>query len=188
MQKYELVVMIDHTVKKNDREKIVLDFEAKLGKAMLKKDDIGIVQLEYDLRKNKWNDTAYVLSYYLELELDQLAMLKEEFQYNKFVLRTRLFKMRGDQEFMIFADLQKGLETIIEGRGKQRFGQKLAFFSNNANTKYLTWKSIPMLNKYMTRFGDIKPRKFTGNSVLKQKKVRKCILRAKELGFMAYIK
>ena len=45
-----------------------------------------------------------------------------------------------------------------------------------------------MLKKYITRFGDIKPREYTHNSVGTQKKLKSIILRARELGFIAYKK
>lgn len=45
-----------------------------------------------------------------------------------------------------------------------------------------------MLRKYITRFGDIKPRAYTNNSVATQKKLKKEILRARELGFIEYKK
>ncbi|MEI6773430.1 MAG: hypothetical protein WCL18_00965 [bacterium] len=42
-------------------------------------------------------------------------------------------------------------------------------------------KSIAMLKKYITRFGDIKPREYTHTSVGTQKKLKTVILRAREL-------
>lgn len=45
-----------------------------------------------------------------------------------------------------------------------------------------------MLKKYITRFGEIKPRAYTSNSVSTQKKLKTAILRARELGFVAYKK
>jgi|GEM_PF-1920216 len=45
----------------------------------------------------------------------------------------------------------------------------------------INWKSITLLQHYITRFGNIKPRKYTGNNVSYQKAVRKAIIRAREL-------
>ncbi|MBS8121793.1 30S ribosomal protein S18 [Candidatus Vampirococcus lugosii] len=64
---------------------------------------------------------------------------------------------------------------------------KKSYFDKN-NEYLINWKSVILLKKYMTRFGDIKPRRFTGNSVSQQKKVRKAIIRARELGIIEYIK
>jgi ribosomal protein S18 len=69
-----------------------------------------------------------------------------------------------------------------------RFGQKISFFAREENKKYLDWKSIVILHKYLTRFGDIKPRRYTSNTISRQKKVRRCIIRARELGVLEYLK
>ncbi len=45
-----------------------------------------------------------------------------------------------------------------------------------------------MLKKYITRFGDIKPREYTNSSVSTQKKLKTAILRARELGFIPFKK
>lgn len=62
------------------------------------------------------------------------------------------------------------------------------FFADKKNEKYLNRKSVMMLKKYITRFGDIKPREYTHNSVSTQKKLKTVILRARELGLLAYKK
>lgn len=49
-------------------------------------------------------------------------------------------------------------------------------------------KAVPLLTKYMTRFDDIKPRKYSGHSVAMQKKMRSAIIRAREIGLVAYTK
>ena len=50
----------------------------------------------------------------------------------------------------------------------------------------ISWKAAPLLQEYMTRFDNIKPRKYSKHSVRVQKKLRKNIIRARELGLMAY--
>ncbi len=49
-------------------------------------------------------------------------------------------------------------------------------------------KAVPLLQQYMTRFDDIKPRKYSWHSVAMQKKVRKAIIRAREIGLISYTK
>jgi ribosomal protein S18 len=56
------------------------------------------------------------------------------------------------------------------------------------NEKYINWKSPVFLNEYISRFADIKARKYTKNSVKIQKKLRKAIIRARELGLLPYVK
>ena len=61
-------------------------------------------------------------------------------------------------------------------------------YFNKENEYLINWKSVDLLNKYVTRFWDMKPRKFTGNSVAQQKKIKKAISRSRELGLLPYIK
>ncbi len=66
--------------------------------------------------------------------------------------------------------------------------KKVDFFSSSENEQLINRKSVNLLKRYMTRFGDIKKRKYTGNSVKHQKAVRQAIIRARELGLLPYIK
>ncbi len=65
---------------------------------------------------------------------------------------------------------------------------KKTFFVDSKNHEYINWKAVSALKKYVTRFGDIKPRKYTWVSVKVQKKIRKSIIRARELGLLPYIR
>lgn len=62
------------------------------------------------------------------------------------------------------------------------------FFKKENNVELINWKSVDVLKYYTTRFGNIKPRKYTGNSVKHQKMVRQAIIRARELGLLPYVK
>lgn len=50
----------------------------------------------------------------------------------------------------------------------------------------ISWKSVALLHEYTTRFDSIKPRKYSTHSVRVQKKLKKAISRARELGILAY--
>lgn len=62
------------------------------------------------------------------------------------------------------------------------------FFKEAGKESLISWKSVELLKRYMTRFWDIKPKKYSWNSVKHQKHVRKAIIRARELGILEYIK
>ncbi|MEF2175280.1 MAG: 30S ribosomal protein S18 [Candidatus Absconditabacteria bacterium] len=62
------------------------------------------------------------------------------------------------------------------------------FFSEKENEQLINWKSVELLKRYVSRFGNIKPRIYTGNSVRHQKALRNAIIRARELGLINYIK
>ncbi|NOZ43734.1 MAG: 30S ribosomal protein S18 [bacterium] len=122
------------------------------------------------------------------MDQEALSLIKETLLYDTSVLRYKIFLMKKEQKFHKYAELTKQMNDLIEGRGKQRFGQKVRFFANSESVKYLDWKAIPMLKKYITRFGDIKPRSYTGNSISRQKKLRRIIIRGRELGLLEYIR
>jgi len=61
-------------------------------------------------------------------------------------------------------------------------------FKDKTNLDLINWKSVDFLRAYTTRFGNIKPRRFTGLSVSHQKKVRQAIIRARELWVLPYKK
>lgn len=188
MKKYDLVLLLDHEMKKEDREQFLSDLEAKIKDNIVDKDEIGLLDLKYELNEKKGKDRAYFVSYYLQLDHDAMELIKQSLLYNKSVLRYSIFAMGESQEFFKYNELQKTLEKIIDGRQKQRFGQKISFYANDDHVKYLSWKATPMLKKYVSRFGDIKPRAYTGNTISRQKQVRKCIIRSRELGLLEYVR
>ncbi len=96
--------------------------------------------------------------------------------------------MGKNEEFLNFAKNNQELAAVIETWDAKKLGQKINFFADKKNDKYINRKSIIMLKKYITRFGDIKPREYTGNAVSTQKKLKTMILRARELGFIEYKK
>ena len=54
--------------------------------------------------------------------------------------------------------------------------------------EYLSRKAVPLLKKFVSRFDMIKPRKYAKHSVTLQKRMRKVILRARELAMIPYTK
>lgn len=52
----------------------------------------------------------------------------------------------------------------------------------------INWKNVTLLNSFIDRFGNIKPRKFSGNSVKFQKHIREQIIRARELWLIGFAK
>jgi small subunit ribosomal protein S18 len=66
--------------------------------------------------------------------------------------------------------------------------KKKNILKDKRNLQYVNRKAVLLLKDYMTRFGDIKPRKYTGHPVSHQKKVKEAIQRAREIGVMPYTK
>jgi ribosomal protein S6/ribosomal protein S18 len=188
MKKYELVLMVDPSLKQTDHKTLIDEIEVVLWSNILDTDVIGLQQLMYDLGSVAWNNRAYFVSYYLQGDAESLDAIRKALLYNKWVMRYFLFSMSNTQPFHHFEALHQDLNKVIQSREETKFWQKLTFFIDKRNAWYISRKSIPMLQKYMTRFWNIKPRKYTNNSVQTQKKLRTVILRAREMGLLHYTK
>jgi len=188
MQKYDVVLLVDASLSETNRKEVVSDFEKLIKKNIVQQDDIGLQQLAYNLGNKAWNDKAYMYSYCIEAEAEDLDMIKKNVLYNKAIKRYFIFKMNKTADFVTFKKVNDELNAVIEGWDAKKLWQKVSFFSDKKNEKYISRKSVTMLKKYITRFGNIKPREYTHNSVGTQKKLKTTILRARELGLLAYTK
>lgn len=186
MQKYELVLMLNYQAQDSERKELLEKFEKEFKSSIVSKDDMWIRELHHDLKWKKWENRAYFVSYYLDVEPSSLQNIRKTFLYTNTVVRYEIFKMSQTQEFFEFDKLQKELEKIIEGRDDKRFGNRISFLSHAENEKYINWKAITILQKYVTRFGNIKPRKYTKNLVKTQKKLRSEIIRARGLWLIEF--
>lgn len=183
MKNYELVLMLKVSITEAERKALLSDIESKYK--VLDKDEIGMKDLCFTVKGGI--KQAYFVSYSMELSAENIADLKKSLLYNPILIRYEIFARDANQEFFHFEQLQSSFEKVIEEIKDRKFGQKVTFFTKAENAKYLNWKSITILKYYQTRFGDIKPRLYTGNSVRTQKALRKEIIRARTLGLLPFL-
>lgn len=188
MQKYDVVLLLDASLAETNRKEVVSEFEKLIKKNLVAQDEVGLQELSYNLGNKAWNDKAYIYSYCIEAEAEDLDMIKKNVLYNKAIKRYVIFKMEKNAEFLTFAKVNDELNAIIEWWDVKKLWQKVKFFSDKKNEKFLNRKSVAMLKKYITRFGNIKPRDYTDNSVSTQKKLKSIILRTRELALLPYKK
>lgn len=186
MQKYELVLLLDYQAQDTTRKDLLSKFESNFKDNILAKDDMWLQEMSHDMKGKKWNNRAYFVSYHINADANKLNEIRKNFLYANLVVRYDVFKMWNEQTFFEFDKLQKELEKIIDSRDDKRFGNKISFFSLDDNSKYINWKAVVILKKYITRFWNIKPRKYTKNLVKVQKKLRKEIIRARTLGLLEF--
>jgi len=188
MQRYELVLLLNSQVQESERTTFLSKIESSFKSNIIQKDDIWLKETAYSIHGKSWNNMVYYVSYYMNLETSELEELKKSLLYTNIVIRYEIFRMRKDDEMLEFAKVQEELEKIMESRDDKRFGNKVSFLSHAENGKYINWKSIAILKKYMTRFWEIKPRSYTKNSVKTQKKLRQEIIRARSLWLLEFIR
>ena len=188
MKNYELVLLLNPSVQDKEQKEFIAGLEKEIQENIVEKDDIGLLTLAHDLWEKTGNNKFYFVSYYLKADCDISDKINKFLLYNKVVYRHAIFCMTKKEENLSFEKTNQELQKVIDEWVEKKKGHKMTFFTKSENEKYVSWKSLPMLKKYMTRFGDIKPRKYTGNSVKLQKYLRKIIIRAREMGVLEYVK
>lgn len=188
MKHYELVLLLNATLQEKERKDLISGLEKEIEGSILQKDDMGLLTIAHDLGEKKGNDKFYFVSYYLNADKNVTDTIKKFLLYNKVVYRYFLFGMNKTDEMFSFEKINEQMTKIIENWEEKKMGNKVTFFTKSENKKYISWKAIPMLKKYVTRFGNIKPRKYTGNAVNVQKTLRNTIIKAREIGVLQYIK
>jgi ribosomal protein S18/ribosomal protein S6 len=202
---YELVVLLSPQLSKDEQDAINAKIDALLGAGKKQVDSMGLVQLAHTIGKAKINQ-AHITSYYCELDAQTIAALKHELRITKGVARYVIFAMTASQPFLIYSEVNKKFDKMEEEKKeaavvaaekpelatkssskKPESMVRKGYFNKDSHNEELSRKSVRLLKYYITRFGDMKPRKFMGNSVSQQKKVRQAILRSRELGLTAYI-
>ncbi len=202
MQKlYELVVLLHPQLSKDEQEAIYNKIDTLLGAGKKQTDAMGLVQLAHPIGKSRLTQ-VHMTSYYCEITPQVIAAIKQELSITKGVVRHVFFAMAAHEPFLLFADVNKKFEKpVVEAPAATEEKVEIAtkssskkpeqlvrkgYFNKDSHRQELSWKAVKLLTFYMTRFGEVKPRRFMGNSVSQQKKVRQAILRARELGVLAY--
>jgi len=183
MKNYELVLMLNVSTTENAKKEFLSGVESKCK--VLDKDDMGVQSLYFTLKGGV--KQAYFVSYNIEAEDKEIEEIRNYLKYNTTLIRYEIFARSAGQEFFFFEKLQAVFDKTIEEIKDKKYGQKVIFFTKEENEKYINWKSIAILKYYLTRFGTIKPRFYTGNSVKIQKKLRKEIIRARGFGLLPFI-
>ena len=86
-RKYEVLLLLDPTLAKEDLIKLIENIEAKLGGKIVKKDEWGIKKLAYSIKKFK---EAYYILYYVETESAKITELRNLIAVNKKILRPMI--------------------------------------------------------------------------------------------------
>ncbi len=84
---------MDPKLNETERNAVLDSFEKDFSKNILKKDDMGVQQLAYDLSRVKGRNAAYFVSYHLELDPALVGKVKEMFLYTSEVYRDCLYRM-----------------------------------------------------------------------------------------------
>lgn len=188
MRLYELVVILDPRLSTDEVAEARSRVEKLIGADAIKDtDDLGLQHLQHNMKDNAQLNKGFVISYAVEIDPNHLENINTELGYDKQVMRYTIFTLQSIEGFLHY---EKNLSAAQELADNEEWSIKksLTIFADKSHDHLFYWKSIPLLEKFMTRFGDIKPRKYTGVSVSQQKKIRTAIIRSRTLGFLPFIK
>ena len=111
---YEFVLILNPRLSSTDIKTLTTTLEDLLEKwSLLKKDDIGLLNTAYPLKKTDGAQQWYYLSYYLSLPSDAIARIKEHLRFEKNVLRHYFFQMNKNQPFYTYEETQKKMTEIF---------------------------------------------------------------------------
>lgn len=187
MRHYELVIVLDPRLSQDDLAATTTAVEKLLGKGIVATDDLGLQNFFHHMTGKDGLDKGFMTSYHVTLESDDIDTIKTELGYNKNILRSEIFALKNADAFVLFEKNNEEAQKLAEDE-EWSIKKRLTIFDDRSHDHLFNWKSTSLLKKFMTRFGDIKPRKYTGVSVAQQKKIRAAIIRSRTLGMLPFIK
>lgn len=117
MNRYELVVLIDSKLKKDDIQATLKTLEDMFGEDIKQKDDIWIIEVSSQF---EWHDRAYFVSYEIITAWEKIESVKRDLFLMKSVIRYFFYKMWKNEKFLKFADVSKMFELTDEEKSKQK--------------------------------------------------------------------
>jgi small subunit ribosomal protein S18 len=78
------------------------------------------------------------------------------------------------------------MTLVNESVGKKHSQKKYCRFKKHG-IKYIDYKNLDFLFRFLNEQGKILPRRLTGNSLKYQKKVAQAVKRARHLAFLPYV-
>ncbi len=88
-KKYEVLLLLDSNLKTDEIAKTIKDVEGKLAGNIVKKEDWGLKDLAYTIKKSR---KAYYVLYYVETTSDAIKSLKEMIAIDKRIIRPMILR------------------------------------------------------------------------------------------------
>ncbi len=188
LRSYELVVLLDPKLSEAESLEVSNHIESLLWDSIKQKDMWWTTELAYALNEDKKKTSASIVCYFLHLDPSSIMAIKKEFVFMKPIMRYSFFARSSTEKYLSKKELVSEIDVILEWQSEKIRKQK-HFFKIAENQSYLIdRKNESLLKLFITRFGNIKPRKYTGLSVRLQKKMREQIIRGRELWVVEFTK
>lgn len=130
MSRYEFVWLIDPNLPSEKIEQEKKDLQEMFKDSLIDVDDIGILELEYPIKKR---ERAYFLSLCLNLDSKDIKWLEEKIALDSNLLRFFFYRMKDNEKFLKFKEVNKQLELTSEE--KEKMAKEWAFQDMDTHNK-----------------------------------------------------
>ena len=112
MKKYELVVIINPNISKQEQDSTIETIESYLPKGYDKKDDMWVLKV-FNFEPAWKTKLAYYVSYLVELESQDILDIKKKITFVKWLFRYMIFSITNKSVFVNYQEInQKFLEIV----------------------------------------------------------------------------
>lgn len=145
-RKYEVLLLLSSTLNEKDLAKTIADVEAKLNGNIVKKEEWGLKNLAYEIKKSR---KAYFVLYYVETTPEAIASLKEMILIDKRIVRPLI--LRHEKKWPFEYKTSKELKfperkKIDRGDFKSKYPRQKNRFDNRKQPNNLKPKTTTVSN------------------------------------------
>jgi ribosomal protein S18/ribosomal protein S6 len=188
MKLYELVIVLHPQLNDDELSAMHDKVSTILGPQTIQQtDNLGMRQFNHEMRDEKHLDKGFIVSHLVHIDPNNAPEIITQLNYEDKIIRHKLFAVSNKENFLIFDDIQDKAQELAEHE-EWSVKKHVDIFNDRSYDTLFNRKALPLLKRFMTRFGDIKPRKYTGVSVAQQKIIRKAIINARTLGMLPFTK
>lgn len=123
MKKYELVVIINPNISKEEQNTAIEIIESYLPNGYDKKDDMWVLKV-FNFEPAWKNKLAYYISYLVELDGQDIPDIKKKFAFVKWLFRHVFFSITNKSVFVNFQEINQKFSEIVKKEPKKSMRDK----------------------------------------------------------------
>lgn len=187
MRSYELAVLLEPSMSAQQYQELKDRIVWLLDTSDIMIDERWEQKLAHLLHGRRDRSTATIVCFAATIDPTRISDISYQFWFIKEIYRFAFF-VRDNTPYVSKKDLLSNSEQMIEAYKEIIWKHKKMTLLTNKNADLIDRKNTGLLRIFMTRFWDIKPRKYTWISVKLQKKMREQIIRSRGLWIVEFTK
>lgn len=118
MKKYELVVIINPSLAKDEQNSVIESIESILPNGYEQKDDMW-VQKVFNFEPAGKNKSAYYISYLIEIDSKDITEMKKKLWFVKWLYRYVFFSITNKSVFVNYSEINQRFSEIVKKEPKK---------------------------------------------------------------------